>query len=490
MSAPRRCRWDFFVSYTSADQRWAEWIAWQLESAGHQVLLQAWDMVPGSNWTATMQGGVHGAERTVAVVSAAYLDSVYGAAEWQSAWRMDPQGSARKLIPVRVEDCPLPGLLASIVSVDLYGLSAEDARSRLVAAVDNARRGYTRPATEPPFPLAGELQPPRGPRPPASPSFPGPVVEPDDLMPTIERQLPAPPPAEPEVELRGIVGQAAPTSEVNARSAGRHPENLDFEGGQRPDGRPNAWGGGGSGYALGVDTENPRTGTASGRIRSTVDGGSNLDFGTMTQCIDPGDFRGKRVRYSGYLRTIDVAGWAGLWMRVDGPSGRVASFDNMRDRAVLGSTSWTRYEIILDVYDNAESICFGFLLTGPGTICADGLQFEILAPAGTGPRPTSEQHRRLAPLNLDFAAGVDGRGVPRHWGGAGAGYRLILDPQLARHGKDSACIRSIGLPGREGFGTLTQCFAPDEFWDKRVRYSGHLRNTGRSRLSRPMDACR
>ena len=42
--------WDFFVSYTQADRAWAEWIAWQLEEDGYQVLIQAWDMVHGGNW--------------------------------------------------------------------------------------------------------------------------------------------------------------------------------------------------------------------------------------------------------------------------------------------------------------------------------------------------------------------------------------------------------------------------------------------------------
>ena len=41
--------WDFFVSYTSEDRRWAEWVASQLEDAGYRVLVQAWDMVAGSN---------------------------------------------------------------------------------------------------------------------------------------------------------------------------------------------------------------------------------------------------------------------------------------------------------------------------------------------------------------------------------------------------------------------------------------------------------
>jgi hypothetical protein len=29
---------DFFISYTSADRAWAEWIAWQLEAEGYEDL--------------------------------------------------------------------------------------------------------------------------------------------------------------------------------------------------------------------------------------------------------------------------------------------------------------------------------------------------------------------------------------------------------------------------------------------------------------------
>ena len=32
---------DFLVSYTSADRGWAEWIAWQLEAEGYQVVVRA-----------------------------------------------------------------------------------------------------------------------------------------------------------------------------------------------------------------------------------------------------------------------------------------------------------------------------------------------------------------------------------------------------------------------------------------------------------------
>jgi hypothetical protein len=76
--------WDFFVSYTQADRAWAEWIAWLLEEDGSRVLVQAWDMVAGTNWISHMDQGVARAARTVAVLSPDYCSSVYGTAEWQA----------------------------------------------------------------------------------------------------------------------------------------------------------------------------------------------------------------------------------------------------------------------------------------------------------------------------------------------------------------------------------------------------------------------
>jgi TIR domain len=80
MGGDARRGWDFFVSYTQADRAWAEWIAWVLEEDGYRVLIQAWDFVPGANWLQGMQEGTSEAERTIAVLSADYLQSVYGGA--------------------------------------------------------------------------------------------------------------------------------------------------------------------------------------------------------------------------------------------------------------------------------------------------------------------------------------------------------------------------------------------------------------------------
>jgi hypothetical protein len=74
---------DFFVSYTSADRAWAEWIAWQLEAEGYHVVVQAWDFTAGRDWAHEMQQATATAERVVAILSAAYLRSAHGEAEWR-----------------------------------------------------------------------------------------------------------------------------------------------------------------------------------------------------------------------------------------------------------------------------------------------------------------------------------------------------------------------------------------------------------------------
>src|SRR5262245_22991516 len=112
---------DFFVSYNRADRSWAEWIAWQLEEMGYEVILQAWDFRPGSNFVLEMQEAAVDAQRTIAVLSPNYLTALYTQPEWAAAFAQDPTGEKGVLLPVRVRECELKGLLQSIVYIDLVG---------------------------------------------------------------------------------------------------------------------------------------------------------------------------------------------------------------------------------------------------------------------------------------------------------------------------------------------------------------------------------
>ena len=46
---------DFFVSYTHEDVKQAEWIAWVLNRAGYQVIIQKWNFTAGRNWFAVAE---------------------------------------------------------------------------------------------------------------------------------------------------------------------------------------------------------------------------------------------------------------------------------------------------------------------------------------------------------------------------------------------------------------------------------------------------
>jgi tetratricopeptide (TPR) repeat protein len=143
---------DFFVSYTGADRQWAEWISQVLEVAGYRVRVQAWDLVPGTDWPALIQAGLTGGARLLAVLSPAYLQSVGAAAEWQAVWAADMDGRRRRLIPVLVEPCEPAalGLIATRSWIDLTGLAGpgddEAARARLLDGVAAAAQGRVLPA--------------------------------------------------------------------------------------------------------------------------------------------------------------------------------------------------------------------------------------------------------------------------------------------------------------------------------------------------------
>ncbi|PKK83050.1 MAG: hypothetical protein CVT49_10475 [candidate division Zixibacteria bacterium HGW-Zixibacteria-1] len=144
---------DFFISYNSADRQWAEWIAWELEEAKYTTVLQAWDFRPGSNFVLEMHKAATEAERTIALLSPTYLKSIFTQPEWAAAFVDDPTGSKRKLIPIRVRECDLTGLLKAIVYIDFVGKSQEAAKEALLTGIKKER---AKPDIKPGFPGASE----------------------------------------------------------------------------------------------------------------------------------------------------------------------------------------------------------------------------------------------------------------------------------------------------------------------------------------------
>ena len=163
---------------------------------------------------------------------------------------------------------------------------------------------------------------------------------------------------------------------------------------------PHGWGLAGSrptAYDTGVDPVVLYAGAPSAFLRSKEN--PVKGFGTLMQSIAADDYRGKRIRFSGYVRADQVKEGAGLWMRVDKERESVA-FDNMQNRPIKGTSDWLQYAVVLDVPSDATGIFFGILLTETGTVWLSGVKFEVV---GTDVPTTSSSTGSRVPVNLDFA---------------------------------------------------------------------------------------
>lgn len=142
---------DFLISYNRADRHWAEWIAWQLEEEGrYTAILQAWYFRPGDNYIQKLHEASVKAKRTIAVLSPEYLDELSTEPAWTAAFLQNLQGKEGSLLPVRVRECDVKGLLAPIIEINLTQQGNEvEARKILLQGL---QAGSIRPKTAPFFP--------------------------------------------------------------------------------------------------------------------------------------------------------------------------------------------------------------------------------------------------------------------------------------------------------------------------------------------------
>ena len=154
-----------------------------------------------------------------------------------------------------------------------------------------------------------------------------------------------------------------------------------------------------SSYKVGIDQKNFKNGTSSAYIKSIekkIDG-----FGTLMQTCSAKEYLGKRVKMKGFIKSKDVANWAGMWLRVDSKVKKTTlSFDNMQDRPIKGNNGWTKCEIVLDVPEESSTLNFGVLLSGTGMVWFDNISFETIDKIDS--KITSKKEVATKPMNVDF----------------------------------------------------------------------------------------
>jgi TIR domain len=143
---------EIFVSYTSKDRDWAFWIGQQLEGLGYTARLFDWEVSAGGNVVKWMVDRHDAANHVLCVVSPSYLDKTKLYSEWErlGAQLAAINGRGNFVLPVLVQTCEVPTLLATAKRCDLYDLGEAEARAELA--------NYLKPAAKPSSPVLFQVR--------------------------------------------------------------------------------------------------------------------------------------------------------------------------------------------------------------------------------------------------------------------------------------------------------------------------------------------
>ena len=169
-------------------------------------------------------------------------------------------------------------------------------------------------------------------------------------------------------------------------------------------------------------------------------GAGGNGFGCATGRFPVDAARGKKIRFTGSIKTEGVDAWAGLWWRVDGPTQR---FDNMQDRGPRGTLDWQPVELELEVPADAQAIFFGLVMPGEGKAWFDSLAIEVDGKSWAD-----------AAFDLDFeAAEPKGLVAADPSGGAGSrDYVAAIDATVAKSGRSSFRLERLPSKGLQAGG--------------------------------------
>ena len=155
-------------------------------------------------------------------------------------------------------------------------------------------------------------------------------------------------------------------------------------------------------YKCQIDFSTFHTGSKCASIKSTSETYTIDEYGTIMQQFSAKSYRERRIRFSGFVKSENITGWSGLWMRIDDAFSRTLVLDNMQNRPIQGTTGWNHYACVLDVPKDAAVISIGILLSGQGKIWFDNAVFQEVD--SSVPTTELDLTKELpdAPSNLSF----------------------------------------------------------------------------------------
>lgn len=148
-----------FISYTSSDKEWAQWIGWELQRAGHEPFIHDWEVGPGGNIAGWMEQRFKQADRLIGVFSDAYCEAAFSQSErWAAYWK-DPRGRDGFFVPIEVRRVSeWPAMVDALKRLSLVDLDESEASRRLIAFLQPAQS----PTEKPTFPRNNPALPASG----------------------------------------------------------------------------------------------------------------------------------------------------------------------------------------------------------------------------------------------------------------------------------------------------------------------------------------
>src|SRR4029078_1436570 len=89
-------------------------------------------------------------------------------------------------------------------------------------------------------------------------------------------------------------------------------------------------------------------------------------------------YRGKRIRFSGYLKSKDIQRGGMLSMVIYRDNNGLYATAEMDGREVFGPRDWSRFDIVSDVPPDGVEIRVRTIVVGEGTLWADGLEVGVV----------------------------------------------------------------------------------------------------------------
>ncbi len=211
-------------------------------------------------------------------------------------------------------------------------------------------------------------------------------------------------------------------------------------------------------FQVGIDPSTKReggTGAPAVIIQSTTkEWGKN---GSALRTIPTLSLIGHRIRFSAWLKTENLANWAGLRLLAGDTAGRVYAHDDISgDYPLVGTNDWTRREIVCDIPEGCTILRIGMSQYGAGKMWMDDAQIEIVG----NDVPTTDDSR------MHF------------WSFSRKLYDTRMDEATQRDGHPTRLMFSSTAQNGFWFAYDQNDRHPEKYHGKKVKMSAWLKTEG------------